>query len=50
MCTDTRLLAWVPAQPQLQSASWAPHVHRWALLATATFLEHIVSSEGISDM
>lgn len=50
MSTDTRLLAWVPAQHQLQSASWAPCVDRRALLATATFLEHLVSSEGILDM
>lgn len=50
MSADTRLLARVPAQPSLQSALWAPCVDRRALLATATFLEHLVSSEGILDM
>lgn len=50
MSRDTRLLAWVPARPRLQSALWAPCVDRRALPAVGTFLEHLVSSEGILDM
>lgn len=43
MPTDMRLLAWVLAQPQLQSALWSPSMDRTAPPATAVFLEYLVS-------